>query len=169
MDCRDQQLIYVIACTSYKAALCWASPALVIRMPPQAVVSCGGKRGAELSCPLTVAGREAAGKAFRLYTEDAYWKLESTTAPEIQRVRLDTVVLQLKALQVPDPLSFDFMDKPPTGALERCAASSWPVDACNVRRVHRQGDTDSAFRSAEQIGGKPVQPICTPMPTSREV
>ena len=40
--------------------------------------------------------------------------------PEIQQVRLTSVVLQLKALGVEDPLSFDFMDKPPISSLLRC-------------------------------------------------
>lgn len=68
-----------------------------------------------------VAGREAAGKAFRLYTEDTFWALSPTTPPEIQQVRLTAVVLQLKATGVPDPLRFDFMDRPPNGALLRQA------------------------------------------------
>ena len=65
------------------------------------------------------AGREAPGKAFRLYTEDTFWSLRPTTVPEIQQVRLTSVVLQLKALGVEDPLSFDFMDKPPISSLLR--------------------------------------------------
>jgi hypothetical protein len=69
------------------------------------------------------AGREAAGKAFRLYTEDTFWALSPATPPDIQQVRLTSVVLQLKALGVPDPLRFDFMDKPPNGALLRPAPS----------------------------------------------
>lgn len=35
---------------------------------------------------LCTAGREAAGKAFRLYTEAAYLGLEDASVPEIQRV-----------------------------------------------------------------------------------
>ncbi|KAL4517246.1 hypothetical protein Ndes2437B_g06850 [Nannochloris sp. 'desiccata'] len=65
------------------------------------------------------AGREAPGKAFRLYTEDTFSKLAATTEPEIKRANLTTVVLQLKALGIPDPLSFDFMDPPPKLALLR--------------------------------------------------
>lgn len=72
------------------------------------------------------AGREAAGKAFRLYTEDTFWNLRPTTVPEIQQVRLTSVVLQLKALGVEDPLSFDFMDKPPISSLLRCCSPCLP-------------------------------------------
>jgi HrpA-like RNA helicase len=41
-------------------------------------------------------GREAPGKAYRLYTEASFAGLAPTTAPEITRVNLGNVVLQLK-------------------------------------------------------------------------
>ena len=65
------------------------------------------------------AGREAPGKAYRLYTESSFNQLAGTTLPEIQRVNLATVALQLKALGFDDLLGFDFMDKPPQAALLR--------------------------------------------------
>jgi ATP-dependent RNA helicase DHX8/PRP22 len=65
------------------------------------------------------AGREGPGKAFRLYAEDTFAQLTATTEPEIKRANLATVVLQLKALGIADPLSFDFMDSPPKLALLR--------------------------------------------------
>ena len=67
-----------------------------------------------------VAGREAPGKCYRLYSEDSFSSLPATTVPEIQRVRLSEVVLTLKAIGVGDIHSFDFMDKPHPAALTRC-------------------------------------------------
>lgn len=64
-------------------------------------------------------GREAPGKAYRLYTERAFDDLEPTTLPEIQRTNLCSVVLQLKALGINDVLGFDFMDAPPRAAILR--------------------------------------------------
>ena len=64
-------------------------------------------------------GREAPGKAFRLYTEDAFAALSPTTLPEIQRTNLASVVLHLKALGVEDVVHFDFMDPPPKAAIVR--------------------------------------------------
>lgn len=58
------------------------------------------------------AGREMSGKCFRLYTEDAFEKLDDMTIPEIKRCNLASVVLQLKALGIDNVLGFDFMDKP---------------------------------------------------------
>ncbi len=65
------------------------------------------------------AGREAAGKAFRLYTEAAFLGLQAASAPEIQRVSLASLVLQLKQLGVADMTAFPFMDAPPKAALLR--------------------------------------------------
>lgn len=64
-------------------------------------------------------GREAPGKAYRLFTEEAFAALTPTTPPEIQRSNLGSVVLQLKALGVSDLVNFDFMDPPPKAAIIR--------------------------------------------------
>ncbi|GAX81467.1 hypothetical protein CEUSTIGMA_g8896.t1 [Chlamydomonas eustigma] len=65
------------------------------------------------------AGREAAGKAYRLYTERTFDDLEPTTVPEIQRSNLGSVMLQLKAMGIQDVLNFDFMDPPPRASVIR--------------------------------------------------
>ena len=51
---------------------------------------------------LCAAGREAPGKAFRLYTEAAFQALPATGEPEIKRSPLAGVALQLLALGVTD-------------------------------------------------------------------
>ncbi|KAE8695791.1 ATP-dependent RNA helicase DHX8 [Hibiscus syriacus] len=64
------------------------------------------------------AGRTGPGKCYRLYTESAYRnEMSPTTIPEIQRINLGTVTLQLKAMGINDLLSFDFMDPPAHQAL----------------------------------------------------
>jgi hypothetical protein len=70
-----------------------------------------------------ISGREAPGKAFRLYTEDSFAGLAATTSPEITRVNLGSVVLRLKALGVRDVASFDFMDPPPAASVIRWVVS----------------------------------------------
>ncbi|BDA45577.1 ATP-dependent RNA helicase DHX8 [Coccomyxa sp. Obi] len=92
------------------------------------------------------AGREAPGKAFRLYTEAAYLGLQAASAPEIQRVSLASLALQLKQLGVADVRAFPFMDPPPPpalaralelllalGALDQSGALSKPLGAQLVR------------------------------------
>lgn len=64
------------------------------------------------------AGRTGPGKAYRLYTENAYKsEMLPTTIPEIQRTNLANTVLTLKALGINDLLGFDFMDPPPVQTL----------------------------------------------------
>lgn len=58
------------------------------------------------------AGREGPGKCFRLYQESLFDKLPDSTVPEIKRLDLSNVILQLKALGIDDIFGFDFMEKP---------------------------------------------------------
>ncbi len=66
------------------------------------------------------AGRTKPGKAFRLYTEQAFKKeLQEQTYPEILRSNLSGVVLHLKKLGIDDLVHFDFMDPPAPETLMR--------------------------------------------------
>lgn len=66
------------------------------------------------------AGRTRPGKAFRLYTENAFKKeLIEQTYPEILRSNLSSVVLHLKKLGIDDLVHFDFMDPPAPETLMR--------------------------------------------------
>jgi len=66
------------------------------------------------------AGRTQPGKAFRLYTEEAFQKdLQEQTYPEILRSNLSSVVLHLKKLGIDDLVHFDFMDPPAPETLMR--------------------------------------------------
>jgi len=66
------------------------------------------------------AGRTKPGKAFRLYTENAFKSdLIEQTYPEILRSNLSSVVLHLKKLGIDDLVHFDFMDPPAPETLMR--------------------------------------------------
>jgi len=58
------------------------------------------------------AGRESRGKCFRLYTENEFDAMESFNPPEILRVNLRNLVLNLKAIGVENINDFDSIDKP---------------------------------------------------------
>ena len=75
------------------------------------------------------AGREGAGKCYRLFTEEAFLALRDITEPEIQRANLASVVLQLKSMGIEDPLRFDFMDPPPKGSLVRALELLYALQA----------------------------------------
>jgi len=65
------------------------------------------------------AGRQCAGKCFRLYTEELFFsaELQDTATPEILRRSLSGTLLSLKALGIADVLSFDFLQPPSREAL----------------------------------------------------
>jgi len=86
------------------------------------------------------AGRMREGFCYRLYPEAAFNKLEARAIPEIQRTRLDSTVLQLKALGITDIMRFPYISPPPLlmledalellfacGALDRHARLTRPV------------------------------------------
>ncbi|KAL1985613.1 hypothetical protein VTN96DRAFT_7593 [Rasamsonia emersonii] len=76
------------------------------------------------------AGRTGPGKAYRLYTEQAYKnEFYLQTIPEIQRTSLSNTVLLLKSLGVKDLLDFDFMDPPPQETISTSLFELWALGA----------------------------------------
>jgi ATP-dependent RNA helicase DDX35 len=66
------------------------------------------------------AGRTRSGKCFRLYTQDAYNNvLKTNMVPEIQRINLAPVIIQLKALGIDNILKFNFLSPPPIETISR--------------------------------------------------
>jgi len=65
------------------------------------------------------AGRVSEGICLRLYPEDSHDLLEETTVPEILRVNLAQVVLQLKGMGVHDPRSFSFLTPPSPESIDK--------------------------------------------------
>ncbi|CAM9653872.1 unnamed protein product [Scytosiphon promiscuus] len=63
------------------------------------------------------AGREEPGVCYRLFREDSYLELGDAPTPEILRVNLAQVVLQLKVMGIDDPSTFDYVTAPSRAAL----------------------------------------------------
>ncbi|NXJ72212.1 DHX34 helicase, partial [Rostratula benghalensis] len=64
------------------------------------------------------AGRTGPGVCYRLYAESDYDAFSPYPVPEIQRVALDSLVLQLKSMGLGDPRTFPFLEPPPSSSLE---------------------------------------------------
>ncbi len=64
------------------------------------------------------AGRTGPGVCFRLYEESEYRALTPYATPEIQRVPLDTLVLQMLSMGLPDARKFPFIEPPAAESLE---------------------------------------------------
>ncbi|NXT80871.1 DHX34 helicase, partial [Zapornia atra] len=79
------------------------------------------------------AGRTGPGVCYRLYAESDYDAFSPYPVPEIQRVALDSLVLQLKSMGLGDPRTFPFLEPPPSSSLETA-----------VRYLKDQGALDDA-------------------------
>ncbi|XP_075771209.1 putative ATP-dependent RNA helicase DHX34 isoform X2 [Pelodiscus sinensis] len=64
------------------------------------------------------AGRTGPGLCYRLYAESDYDAFAPYPVPEIQRVALDALVLQMKSMELGDPRTFPFLEPPPPASLE---------------------------------------------------
>ncbi len=116
------------------------------------------------------AGREGPGKCYRLFTEEAFMGLKEVAQPEIQRANLASVVLQLKSMNIKDPLTFDFMDPPPKASLIRALELLYGLQALDplgnltdLGRELARLPVDPMFARAiiksEEIGDGCLQPV----------
>ncbi|KAL6754390.1 putative ATP-dependent RNA helicase DHX34-like protein [Haematococcus lacustris] len=80
------------------------------------------------------AGRTGPGKCFRMYERAQYEAFRAFSLPEIQRVRLESVVLQIKALAGDglDPRAFGFIDPPPADCMESAIINLKQVGALTL-------------------------------------
>lgn len=81
------------------------------------------------------AGRAKPGVCFRLYTREMYEKMPETTAPEIQRSPLTSIVLYLKSLSLAramNILDFDFIDKPDRSSIEDSLKQLYVLGALDI-------------------------------------
>ncbi|KAL4910312.1 hypothetical protein BDW74DRAFT_50725 [Aspergillus multicolor] len=75
------------------------------------------------------AGREAAGKCYRLYTEKDYLELDEVNAPEILRCDLSQALLNMKARGVDNVVEFPFLTRPPLEALQKALLQLLSIEA----------------------------------------
>lgn len=108
------------------------------------------------------AGRTAPGVCVRLYDRADYHRRLRYTEPEIRRVSLDQVLLQMKAMGLTDARirTFDFLDAPTEAAWDDAAECLWYLGA-----IDDEGDLtdDGTFMSQ-----MPLPPIVSRMVLSAE-
>lgn len=75
------------------------------------------------------AGRESEGACFRLYTEETFFELRDSPIAEIRRADLSSVVLQLFALGVENPIKFKFLEQPPIKMLQSSLETVYSLGA----------------------------------------
>ena len=70
-----------------------------------------------------VTGRTGPGVCYRLFSEEEYAKMDLYSTPEIQRVPLDSLLLQMIAMGLPDARKFPFIEPPPSESIENSILS----------------------------------------------
>ncbi|MCJ1281835.1 putative ATP-dependent RNA helicase dhr2 [Xylographa opegraphella] len=99
------------------------------------------------------AGREAAGKCYRLYTERDYLALAPAPTPEILRCDLSQAILTLKARGVDDILAFPFLDPPPRDALEKALMQLFQLGALtDAGRINELGQQMARLPLSAPLG-----------------
>lgn len=68
------------------------------------------------------AGRTGPGVCYRLYSESDYNDLQPFSTPEIQRVPLDSLLLQMISIGIPDCRKFPFIEPPSLDSMESSIA-----------------------------------------------
>ncbi|CAK9042973.1 ATP-dependent RNA helicase DHX8 (DEAH box protein 8) (RNA helicase HRH1) [Durusdinium trenchii] len=96
------------------------------------------------------AGREGPGKCFRLYREQDFLKLRQRSVPEIKRVELSQVVLQLLTMGVRQVDKFPFIEAPPTDALRQAVFQLVALGAVSVPSRHASAAKKSDGGDAPQ-------------------
>lgn len=69
------------------------------------------------------AGRTGPGVCYRLYAEKVYQEFEEYSAAEIHRVPLESLLLQMISMGLPDARLFPFVEPPPADSLENSILS----------------------------------------------
>ena len=106
------------------------------------------------------AGRErAGGQCFRLYPERVWCTLERDTQPEIERVDLAQVVLQLKSLGV-SASTFEYLSPPPARALEWALETLDALGALTPRTAGARAVDDAALTEhGAAMAQLPLSPV----------
>ena len=64
------------------------------------------------------AGRTGPGVCYRLFSEKEYSDFDAYSAPEIQRVPLDSMILQMISMGLSNARQFPFIEPPPSDTIE---------------------------------------------------
>ena len=79
------------------------------------------------------AGRQCPGQCYRLYTEETFFELKDSPVAEIRRADLASVVLQLFALGIKNPMTFGFLERPPTKMIQSSIEQLWALGALDEK------------------------------------
>lgn len=68
-------------------------------------------------------GRTGPGVCYRLYSEEEFESMAEYSTPELQKVPLDTLLLQMVAMGLPNARLFPFIEPPQADSIENTIES----------------------------------------------
>ncbi|KAG5452072.1 DEAH (Asp-Glu-Ala-His) box polypeptide 34 [Clonorchis sinensis] len=89
------------------------------------------------------AGRTGPGVCYRFYTQEDYEEFERFSTPEIRRVPLETLALQMMVMGLPDVTRFPFIEPPESKSLEE-ALERLQSHGALARQDNNDGSRSSA-------------------------
>jgi HrpA-like RNA helicase len=78
------------------------------------------------------AGRTGPGVCYRFYSEKEHDALLEYPVPEIMRMSVHSICLEIKALNFGDPRTFNFLEPPPENAIERAISELIDLGCLNT-------------------------------------
>ncbi|CXI24532.1 ATP-dependent RNA helicase prh1, putative [Plasmodium berghei] len=97
------------------------------------------------------AGREGPGKVYRIYTKEEYENMKSFLIPEIFRSDLTQIYLELKAMNIKNPLNFNFPENPKKEFFIHSAKMLFKIKAIDVN--------NNLTELGKQLSLLPISPI----------
>ena len=114
------------------------------------------------------AGRESSGKCYRVYSEVQYEQLQNQSVPEIQRVHLGQVLLQLLYRGLNNPENFPFLSPPSNHQLNDAMSNLYTLDAIiksnnynnnnNINSKKYKNDIKRLTSKGESMARLPLSP-----------
>lgn len=98
-------------------------------------------------------GRVQKGICIRLYSEEDYESRQTFTSPEIQRANLAEVILRMISLNLGDPASFPFLDKPSPRSIKDGIDLLLELGA-----IERQGNKMALTERGKMMARMPLDP-----------
>lgn len=87
------------------------------------------------------AGRTGPGECYRLYSKEEYDGLNDFPVPEIHRMPMESIILDILAMELGDPQEFDFIEKPPEESFSH-----------SIRKLTDLGCIDPALYEITDLG-----------------
>ena len=138
---------YVVDCGFYKCRNMEARTGVeMLSVIPVSQAQCNQRAGR--------AGRECPGKCYRVFPEHAFESLDEVSVPEIQRVSINQVLLQLLGIGIEDPTTFPYPSPPSMDSIRKAGRELTYLGALEMR-----DNTQKLSPLGVKMANLPLEPV----------